>query len=368
MKINYNECLTNLACSIQKYFGIETKHSTLEYVDIILEENKPKNVVTILFDGMGAKILAKTLNSNDFFIKNKLKNITTVFPATTTAATTSIRTGLNPIEHGWLGWNMYIAPINKTITLFRNCEKGKLKTVDKDFLTVKNKLYNKTIINEINEIGKYKAIELFPFGENKYSGLEEMLDIIKRKCKEKGKKYIYAYDDEPDYTMHDFGPNSDEVKKLIKERNNKVEKLCNDLEDTIIFIIADHGHKLAENILLKDYPEIIKMLERTTSLEQRAVSFKIKEGYKQQFIEEFNKNFGKDFKLYSKQEVINNNLFGDGKENELVREAIGDFIAITENSGKCLITDGDDILKSQHAGLSDEEIFVPLIVINRCKK
>ena len=53
-----------------------------------------------------------------------MKEITTVFPATTTAATTSIATGLNPVEHGWLGWNMYIEPIDETITLFRNCEKG----------------------------------------------------------------------------------------------------------------------------------------------------------------------------------------------------------------------------------------------------
>ena len=52
---NYNECLTNLACSIRKYFGLDYKHNTLDYIDKILEENKPKNVVTILCDGMGSR-------------------------------------------------------------------------------------------------------------------------------------------------------------------------------------------------------------------------------------------------------------------------------------------------------------------------
>ena len=125
VKNNYNECLTNLACSIQKYFGLNTRHNSIEYIDKLLNEKQPKNVVLMLFDGMGSKILDRTLDENSFFIKNKIKEITTVFPATTTAATTSIRTGLNPIEHGWLGWNMYIAPIDETITVFLNSEKGK---------------------------------------------------------------------------------------------------------------------------------------------------------------------------------------------------------------------------------------------------
>lgn len=365
VKSNYNECLTNLACSIQKYFDLNAKHNSIEYIDKILNEKQPKNVVLMLFDGMGSRILERTLNKDSFFIKNKIKEITTVFPATTTAATTSIRTGLNPIEHGWLGWNMYIAPINETITLFLNSEKGK-EEISNNFLKVKDKLVQKTIANEIKQNTEYNAIELFPFGENKYNDLDEMLEIIKEECNKEGKKYIYAYDNEPDHSMHDFGPNHDRVKKLIETRNIKVEELCNSLRDSIIIIVADHGHKEVEHIYLKDYPEIMKMLERTTSLEQRAVSFKIKEDYKEQFVKEFNNNFGEDFKLYSKEEIIESHLFGTGKENELFQEAIGDFIAIAEDSNKCIVTEGDEVLKSQHAGYSDDEIYVPLIVVDKC--
>lgn len=366
VKNNYNECLTNLACSIQKYFGLNTKHNSIEYIDNLLNEKQPKNVVVMLFDGMGSRILDRILDKDSFFIKNKVKEITTVFPATTTAATTSIRTGLNPIEHGWLGWNMYIAPINETITLFKNREKGKEGVISNNFLKVKEKLVQRTITDEINENTQYNAIELFPFGENKYNNLEEMLEIIKEECNKEEKRYIYAYDTEPDHTMHDFGPDDDEVRKLIKIRNDKVEQLCEELNDSIIIIIADHGHKEVEHIYLKSYPKIMEMLERTTSLEQRAVSFKIKKEYKEKFVKEFNKNFDRDFKLYSQSEIIKSHLFGYGDENELFRDAIGDFIAIAENSNKCIITDGDEVLKSQHAGYSEDEIYVPLIVIDRC--
>ena len=100
IKNNYNECLTNLACSIAKYFGASYKHNTIGYIDKLLEEKSPKNVVTILLDGMGTSILDKHLLNDSFFMKHKIKDITSVFPATTVAATTSMRTGLNPCETG----------------------------------------------------------------------------------------------------------------------------------------------------------------------------------------------------------------------------------------------------------------------------
>ena len=87
---NYNECITNLACSIRKYFELEYKHNTIDYIDKILEEYDPKNVVTILCDGMGSNILDRVLSEDSFLIKHRIKPITTVFPATTVAATTSI--------------------------------------------------------------------------------------------------------------------------------------------------------------------------------------------------------------------------------------------------------------------------------------
>lgn len=370
VKNNYNECLTNIACSIRKYFDLEYHHKTLTYLDEILENKQPKNVIVVLFDGMGSRILDRTLDKNSLFIKNKYKEITTVFPATTTAATTSIRTGLNPIEHGYLGWNMYIKPIDKTITLFLNSEKGKEEPCT-EFLNIKEKLEPKTISDEINEKGIYKALELFPFKTGNaitYNNLDDALSIAKAEIKTDNKKYIYIYDPEPDHTMHELGPDSIEAKKLIEERNNKIEKFTSEIEDTLVIVIADHGHIKCENIFLKEYPEITNMFERTTSLEQRAVSFKIKEEYKKEFETKFKETFGKWFTLYNKDEIIKSNLFGTGKENELFNDAIGDYIAIAENSNKCLVTEGDDVLYSQHAGYTDDEVYIPLIIIDKTNK
>lgn len=362
---NYNECLTNLACSIRKYFELDYKHNTIDYVDKILKENKPKNVVTILCDGMGSNIMNRILSKDSFLLKHRIKSITTVFPATTVAATTSMMTGLNPVETAMLGWDMYYKDIDKTITTFMNSEKGdKEYTPLQEAIEYKNKhMITKSIMEEINEKGKDLGYILFPFGKNPYVDMEDLYNKIETLCNEEGKKYIYAYDTEPDHTMHELGTDAHEINEIVENINSKVEELSRKLKDTVIFVVADHGHKNVENIMVEDYPDIVDCLEKNTSIEPRAVNFFIKENKKQKFEVLFNEYFSNDFDLYTKEDVINSNLFGKGKENEIFRDILGDYLAIAKTN-KTLLYGGSEILKSQHAGYTDDEIYVPLIVIN----
>ena len=227
-------------------------------------------------------------------------------------------------------------------------------------------MVTKSIMDQINEVGKYKAYSLFPFGNNSYNSLDELFEMIEEKCNEDGNKYIYVYDDEPDHTMHEIGCDKNEVKDIIVDLDDRIEKLSNKLTDTIIFVIADHGHYNIENMFIKDYPEIEECLLRNTSLEPRAVNFFIKPDKKFLFEELFNKYFGNDFDLYNIEDVIESKLFGDGKENEIFRDVLGDYLAIAKTN-KALLHTGDIILKSHHAGYTDDEIFVPLIMIKTNK-
>ena len=57
---------------------------------------------------------------NEFLYRNMLKEISSVVPATTTASTTSMLTGLTPVEHGWLAWDLYFKKEDKIVTMFTN--------------------------------------------------------------------------------------------------------------------------------------------------------------------------------------------------------------------------------------------------------
>ena len=71
----YDNSIVSLASSIRRYFELDVYHNTLSDIDKILEEYKPKNVVVILFDGMGSILIKKILGENSFLYRNMLKEI-----------------------------------------------------------------------------------------------------------------------------------------------------------------------------------------------------------------------------------------------------------------------------------------------------
>lgn len=365
IKNDYNECLTNLACSIAKYFGASYKHNTIDYIDKLLDDKKPKNVVTILFDGMGSALLDEHLSKDAFFVRNRIKSISTVFPATTVAATTSMRTGLNPCETGMLGWTMYFDECDDVIVTFAQSSKedDEYKVLESAKSYVSKYLTHKEVTDRINEETSYKGYKVTPFDDDRYNDLDDMFSKIDNLCNQDGKKYIYAYSDEPDHTLHDVGNDSVQIKDIILNMQDIVNTLAEKLSDTLIFVVADHGHLNSENIFLDDYQDFLECLERLPSIEPRTTAFFVRDGMKKEFETLFEKYFSDYFYLYTKQEVIDMKLFGDGEENKKFRSELGDYLAISFTK-KAFIYKGDCPLKSQHGGYSDEEVYVPLIVID----
>ena len=143
--------------------------------------------------------------------------------------------------------------------------------------------------------------------------------------------------------------------------------MCSELEDSVVIVTADHGHIGCEYYNLENYPSIKNLLERTTSIEPRTISFKVLEDKKEEFEIEFNKYFNNDFILLNKKQIIENKIFGTGKNNIYFEESIGDYVAIAK-SNKCIIYDSNStIFKSHHAGLTEREMLIPIIVKEKQK-
>ena len=356
---DYKDCIVNLANSIRKYFELDYSNSTLKDVDELLESKKPRNVVVILYDGMGYN-LVKRIIPNSFLDKHITRSFSSVAPATTTASTTSMLTGMYPCEHGWLGWDLYFEPEDEIVTMFTNT----LKDTDKQAreYNVARKYYPyKTIVEEINEKGKYEGRLISNYGGVKYFDTNDMLDKIYYDCKKDGKKYIYAYNPEPDHTMHEEGTDSDIVARIFKNINDNTEEMCNKLDDdTVVIIVADHGHLNNEGILLDDYPDFKDTLDGDIWIEGRLCAFKVKD--EDNFKKLFKKYFDDDFELYSKDEVIEMKLFGLGKEHELFRKSLGDYFALAKGNKYFRYCKDSVDLKSMHAGFTEDEMLIPLIV------
>ncbi|MBQ8892354.1 MAG: alkaline phosphatase family protein [Bacilli bacterium] len=365
MVVNYDENnLLNLSNSILKYFDINPFNNTLVSLDKLLEEKQYKNVILFVCDGLGNYNLNRLLPTNSFLKQNKRMVLSSVFPPTTTAATTTLLSGLTPAIHHYLGWDMYFKDTNETISIFRNLTKD-LGKQPKKSISDRNYMNYKSIVDLINETSKNSAYFAYPFSKcNKCMNIDEVIDRIKELTKIDSKKFIYAYIENPDKLMHEFGINSKVVKEEVESINKKLENLSKELKDTIMLLTADHGLIATKYIVLKhDLPKLYDMLERTTSIESRAVGLKLKKIVKKEdFLNLYNKELKHDFQLLTIDEVIENKLFGN-EDNTYLRDAIGDYLLIATKNISINYDDNSPIFKANHAGFTNREMKVPLVII-----
>ena len=368
MEVNYKSstiCITN---SIMKYFGLEPYHETLDYLDDLFYCKKYENVVLLVLDGLGNASLNEIMPKKSFLKENRIMVLSTVFPTTTTAATTSLLTGLTPSEHNWCGWDMYFKDTDETISLYPNKLKDtrlepKLKVQDRPYMKFKS------IVDLINEKGEDKAYYAYPFDkEHPCLNIDEVCDRIINLCQEPGKKFIYGYTEAPDKLFHQAGIHSSVAKESVIYSEKVIKEMCTKLKDTLVIITADHGLVKSRYINIKnDIKELYDMLERTTCLESRATAIKLKDNVKKEdFIEVHNKYLNNSFILLSKEEVLENNLFGFNKSPYL-EDTLGDYLLIATRNMCLNYDDNSPIFKANHGGLTKQELMVPVIMIDRKK-
>ena len=359
--LDYKNCIANLPNSILKKFGVETVGDSLFIADKYLEKNY-KNIVVLLLDGMGTHILEKNLDKDGFFRSHLVESYKSVYPPTTVAATTSINSGRLPIEHAWLGWDCYYPQVDKNVTVFLNTEQGTNNPVSESSVANKYCGYE-SICNKLLDSG-HKAYYATPFEAPYPSNIDEICNRVVSLCEEEGDKYIYAYWNEPDTTMHKYGCYCSETKDMLAALEKRVQKMSEQLEDTLLIVTADHGHVDGRNVCIKDYPEILECLERLPSIEPRTLNLFVREGKDMQFKNAFVDAFGDDFILLTKSEVYESGLFGAASMHPNVDGMIGDYVAIAISDLTIFNTREEaEGFKGVHAGYTKEEMDIPFIVV-----
>ena len=107
----------------------------------------------------------------------------------------------------------------------------------------------------------------------------------------------------------------------------------------------------------------MSLLLRLPSIEPRSLNFFVKEGKKEEFKAAFLSHFSEDFDLYTKEEVIEMKLFGEGEEHPRFRDMLGDFLAVARSDLSIYYT--KNIWASMHAGYTESEMIIPLISFER---
>jgi len=326
----------------------------------------------MIIDGMSLDNIMLHLPKESFIASHIIAPIYTVFPPTTTAATTTFHTALSPLETGWIGWSSYYKEYDRIIVNFLNTDCYTDEKLNSPF-PADSLLRYKTIysyITEHNPDVEYHRV-FPPFDPNGVKTFTEMCSRIADISKQStNRKIISAYWPEPDHTMHYFGVSSDEAHQKLLNIETCLQKMYDEIEDAFIIISADHGLIDIEEIYINDYPELCQMLKRPLSLEARYTTFFIKDEFLDIFPVKFNQIFSSDFKLYTHDEFISSGLLGNGSAHPKVADFIGDYVAIS--LGRKLIyhevgQSKHKHFKAEHSGISSTEMVVPLIIAQKDK-
>lgn len=358
---DYNNSLVSLASSIMEKFGVGEGRQGLHLLDEYMKKDY-ENIVVLLLDGMGECIIKNNLAADGFFNTHLAGTYSSVFPSTTVAATTSIIGGLEPCEHSWLGWDCYYPQIDKNVTVYLNQETGTDKPAA-DYNVAWTYCGFESVVSKIRKNGG-NAFEVAPFAEPFPDSFEKICGQIKDLCKQPGKKYIYGYWNEPDHLMHRKGCYGPDAKQIITDLEQRVSELCEELENTLVIVTADHGHMDSAGVSITDYPRIMECLVRMPSFEPRALNLFVKEEKKNQFEKEFQKEFGDKFFLWTKEKVLESKIFGEGMEHPNFRGMLGDYLAIAISDLSIYSTkEESEFFVGVHAGLTEDEMIIPLIII-----
>lgn len=361
---DYDHSILNVTASILKHYNAKTVYKTLPMIEQALVDKH--HVVLVLLDGMGVNILHKHLFKDAFLLKHLKDVITSVFPPTTVAATTTVLSGLPPYASGHVGWVQHFPKEDAMVSLFPNEDFYDDKR--KFDINFKDKYLKYTSIYEqIKRASPQVSLnELFPnFREDGYQSFKDQVDKVISITRSKERSFTYVYWTEPDLTEHHYGIDAYETKKVLLDLDQELERMAFfSARGTAFIIIADHGLVDVNDVALFQDQELMSMMRKKPSIEARATSYYVKHNDHKRFREVFEERYGKYFVLMSKAEIYEKKLLGEGKKHHMLDHFIGDFMSVATSNHMMRLSNDKSFL-AHHAGLTKEELEVPLVIFTK---
>ena len=365
VKPDWKNSILNVSATLADYIGVKSNIAKIDILKNELNKNY-KNVIYICMDGLGMFPLEQNLPKSSILRENVRKTITSVFPSTTTNATSSLYSATYPSQHGLFGWSLYFEKLNSCVDIYIGQNSYTREPVDmstiEDYLTFET-YFSKSKIPAYTVFPDFMKYLQTSTKNYNFASLEEAFDVLKEIVKINEKKFVYCYLPEPDATMHNYGTTSKEAKDIIKTINKLTEELANQSTDTLIIVTPDHGQTdITSYIPLYEDKELMSTLKTPMFLEPRATGMFVKKECEDKFLKAM-KKYEDKIELLKTTDLIKDNFFGP-KTDKL--KMLGDYIAVVKNDYEYILFKEDSIrFKGHHTGLTKKEMILPLIMISK---
>ena len=380
---NYNGGgIVNLMASLgQALGGGGNGYPALEVADLS-GLARARNVLLLVIDGLGYRYLQEQA-ADTSLCQNCVASITSVCPSTTASAVPTFLTGLPPQQHGLTGWFTYFSELGSVLAIlpFRTrlgympiadstVSPGDLSGVDSfyDGLPVASHIIMPDRIAHSSFNRAFcRGASIWPF-----SGLPALSQTVLRVvAQSEGRSFVYAYWPEFDALAHEFGVGSRQVADHLQEIDRFFQRLLAELQgtDTLVLVTADHGFidtRAETTVRLSDHPQLAEVLMAPLCGEPRLAYCYVHPNRTSQFERYVAERLSHQTELFPSAQLLAEGWFGLGNPHPRLKDRIGHYALLMKDDFK--ITGelpGELPLQhiGVHGGLSPEEMYVPLILV-----
>lgn len=347
-------------------------------------------VVLLVLDGLGFRALQELWDAGEapalraLVERGSALPITSVFPATTVTALTTLASGLHPISHGMIGYRLYLREASSITNMIRfslvgSDIAGSAIPAGLDPYTL---LPSDTVHQRLHSAG-IDTHGLLP----QYIAGSGLSTILYRGCAQmhaaaslddmcvtarsilsasSGPAFLSLYWPGLDSVAHVRGPNSDAFHGELRSVDATIgRELVAHLSDTLLLITADHGFV---SMASTDYTPFADMGELSESAvlpptgEPRASYIYLRNSQKEEPHSDGPTVLPNGLLRLTTDELLASGLLGEGVPHPEIRNRLGDLALISTASGGILHPYPNAVrLPGMHGGLTEQEMIVPLI-------
>jgi hypothetical protein len=378
--------LLNLVSRLSRELGGPTSEQAGLHQPWLSGIGQHQQVVLVLIDGLGEQQL-HALGPDSMLQRNQRSTLSSVFPATTAAAITTLLTGQPPARHGLIGWHLHcqttqdgqdsiVAPLPMSVrypdgsTLRPEQLAGQLLVCP----PLLPRLGRPAHILQPHYIADspYSLHHAGGIQRTAYRDVEDAFAQLTSSLQQNHTPtFHYLYLPQLDSLMHRQGCHSPAVQSLFKQLDAGFSQLVDaaDQTDTAIVVTADHGFINTPRTRLisldEDFPALYAMLAQPLSGERRTVFCHVKPGLKDDFMREAQKQLGDACWVLDSRLLLEAGAFGPGQPHPQLANRCGDVTLLARDDWSIRDTLPQEKplhLPGQHGGVSAAEMRVPLIL------
>lgn len=341
-----------------------------------------RNVVLLVIDGLGYRHLTRDAADSTLH-GHLLGRITSVFPTTTATAITTFYTGLAPQQHGVTGWHAWFRELGCVLKVLPTRPRYGGASLGEAGIDATRLFGHVPVFDGLGARSHVITPQYIAHSDfnrahagtasvSGYRTLDEMFASISGAVRgSRERNFVYAYWPELDRIAHQYGSTSEEARDHLTELDAGFARCLSSLagSDSLVVVTADHGIiDTAEDrvIDLADHPALAETLVLPLCGEPRVAYCYVRPDSRRDFEQYVSQELAAYADLWPSRELVARNYFGPGILHPRLLERVGDYTLIMKENfviKDWLFAEHRYTQVGVHGGLSDAELYVPLIVV-----